>query len=77
MKKGDILTVIEASQDNSGSLVKTDTGHLLGILSAENVDAGMRMQVGPVCGDWCKVFLKGDTYRAQILRRPEDEGEGS
>lgn len=69
MTKGDILTVAEVSEDASGSLVRTDRGELLGVLSAKGVPVGAKLQVGPVCGDWCKVFLLGETYRAQILQR--------
>lgn len=69
MKKGDILTAVEVREDASGSLVRTDSGELLGILSAKEVAPGAKMQVGPVCGDWCKLFLQGETYRAQILQR--------
>lgn len=69
MKKGDIITAIEVTEDDSGSLIVTDTGELLGVLSAKGVPVGTKMQVGPVCGDWCKLFLQGETYKAQILQR--------
>ncbi len=69
VQKGDILTAIEVREDESGSLILTDAGVLLGVLSARGVKAGAKMQVGPVCGDWCKVFLQGESYRAQILQR--------
>lgn len=69
MKKGDILTAREVKEDDSGSLILTDTGALLGVLSAKGVPVGAKMQVGPVCGDWCKLFLQGESYQAQILQR--------
>lgn len=69
MKKGDILTAQEVREDESGTLILTDTGVLLGVLSARGVQVGQKMQVGPVCGDWCKLFLQGESYRAQILQR--------
>ncbi len=69
MKKGDIYSVVGVEQDASGVIVETDAGHVLGVIAAHDVEVGAKLQVGPVCGDWCKVFLKGETYRAQILQR--------
>lgn len=69
MKKGDILTVVSVVEEGSGVLVTTDSGHLLGVVKAKEVPQGTKMQVGPVCGDWCKVHMMGETYQAQILQR--------
>lgn len=69
MQKGDILTAIEVDEDASGTVVHTDAGYVLGILSAKGVKVGQKIQVGPVCGDWCRLFLQGDAYRARILQR--------
>lgn len=69
LKKGDILTAVDVQEDEAGSLVLTDAGVLLGVRSARGVKAGAKMQVGPVCGDWCRVFLLGESYQAQILQR--------
>ena len=69
MRKGEILTAVEVEENENGCLVRTDTGHLLGILSARGVAKGTLMQVGPVCGDWCRVYLMGGAYQAQILQR--------
>lgn len=69
MKKGDIYTAVEVHEDENGVLVRTDAGDLLGIVAAKGVQVGDMMQIGPVCGDWCRLFLKGDAYRAQILQR--------
>lgn len=73
MKKGDILTIVKAVQDVSGYVAQTDRGHVLGIIGIEGLNKGALMQIGPVCGDWCKVFVKGDQYQAQILKTTEDE----
>jgi|GEM_PF-2508063 len=67
MKKGDILTAVHVEEEGSGTVVRTDTGEVLGILSARGVKVGQKMQVGPVCGDWCRVFLMGDAFQARIL----------
>lgn len=67
MEKGDILTAVNVDEDESGTVVETDSGHVLGILSVRGVKVGQKMQVGPVCGDWCRIFLMGDAYQARIL----------
>lgn len=69
MKKGDIYSAVEVQQDSSGVIIRTDSGHLLGVVAAEGVEVGTKLQIGPVCGDWCRVFLNGEAYRAQILQR--------
>lgn len=69
MQKGDIYTAIEVQEDPAGVLIRTDGGHLLGVVAAKDVQVGAKMQVGPVCGDWCRIFLGGEAYRAQILQR--------
>ena len=69
MKKGDVYTVVDVEAGDGGVLIQTDAGHVLGVIAAHDVEVGAKLQVGPVCGDWCKVFLKGETYRAQILQR--------
>lgn len=68
MEKGDILTAVRVDEDKSGTIVETDSGRLLGILSARGVKVGQKMQVGPVCGDWCRIFLMGEAYQARILQ---------
>ena len=52
MQKGDIYTAIEVQEDPSGVLIRTDGGHLLGVVAAKDVQVGAKMQVGPVCGDF-------------------------
>jgi len=69
MKKGDIYTAVEVTEEPGGVLIRTDAGDLLGVIDAKGVSVGDKIQIGPVCGDWCKVFLKGDAFRAQILQR--------
>lgn len=67
MNKGDILTVVESQEDEGGTLVRTDSGELIGILSARGVKVGTKMQVGPVCGEWCRLFLLGQSFQGRIL----------
>lgn len=67
MQKGDILTVVDVYEEEGGTVVRTDGGHVLGILSAKGIKTGAQMQVGPVCGEWCRLFLMGEAYQAQIL----------
>lgn len=69
MQKGDIYTAVEVEEAPSGVMVRTDGGHLLGIVGPKEVEVGAKMQIGPVCGDWCRLFLGGESYRAQILQR--------
>ena len=69
MKKGDIYTAVEVEENASGVLVRTDAGDLLGVVDAKGVNVGDRIQIGPVCGDWCRIFHRGEAYRAQILQR--------
>lgn len=69
MKKGDIYTLVEVEETPSGVTVRTDGGHVLGVVGPKDVAVGAKMQVGPVCGDWCRVFLAGEAFRAQILQR--------
>ena len=69
MKKGDVYTVVDVEAGDGGVLIRTDAGDLLGGVAAGDVEVGAKIQIGPVCGDWCKLFLKGNSYRAQILQR--------
>lgn len=69
MKKGDIYTAVEVTPAPGGVAVRTEDGHLLGVVGPKDVPVGAKMQIGPVCGDWCRVFLGGEAYRAQILQR--------
>lgn len=70
MRKGDILEAVAVEEDGSGAVVHTENGFVLGILAAQGVKIGQKMQVGPVCGDWCRLFLMGEAYQAHILKRP-------
>jgi len=69
VRKGDILTAVEVEENDQGSLVRTESGELLGIIAARGVKVGTKMQVGPVCGDWCRLYLLGEAFQAQILQR--------